>query len=296
MEKHALKQLVLDCLHDKGSKRPTAKEIIKRLHKHQQNESDEGTTQKEQNVQNGTASGNTEKETCIRNISFEKIPKQQHCDYKFKVLLIGESGVGKTCLVEKLKNPLFEHLLTSTTVGIEPHRQHFNFNFKTVQLEIGDTAGQERFMAVQKLYYRDIHGLFLVFNVMSKETFDKLTNWMNEVKKHISTSYVYVVIVGNKIDCIDRGKKVSRVVTRQQGQEYADKLGYPYVETSVMEEYPHTILNMYEKMVELLVQTADVKNVHVGIDVSTTLERGTVKLHNDNNSTTKSKCRCHKSN
>lgn len=206
MGDHPLKPLVLECLNDKASKRPTAKEIIKKLGKiHQKSDT---ALQVESQIKTNNVPDHQQSEITSRDCTrshFEKIPTQHGYDYRFKILLIGNSGVGKTCLVQKLRNPEYNHILSVSTIGIEPYRQAFQYNFKTVELQITDTAGQEQFFSIQPSYFRQIEGMFLVYDVLSEITFRKLPDWIDFAKQYFSKSCVHVVVVGNKVDCKNEG-------------------------------------------------------------------------------------------
>ncbi|XP_031569309.1 probable serine/threonine-protein kinase PBL3 [Actinia tenebrosa] len=296
MGNHKLKSLVLDCLHDKSSKRPTASQICKSIFKvHQELESRKngpkpstascsGIIDTERNPCQGAASNSAETST------FEKIPSQFHYDYRFKVLLLGSSGVGKTCLVERLINPSYNIAYSTATLGIEPQSQAFQYNSSSVHMSITDTAGQERFFAIQPMYFRDVQGVFLVYDVMMESTFKELERWLDIVKQYCTECHVRVLVVGNKIDCFYQGKKIERNVSKERALEFARKHGFPYVETSVLDINLDTIMNMYKKMVECLIDAVSLNTIK--IDMRDTMNKtNKVDLSTTENKET-SHCKC----
>nr|CAH7763645.1 unnamed protein product [Callosobruchus chinensis] len=134
-------------------------------------------------------------------------------DYKFlfKVVLVGNAGVGKTCLVRRF------------TQGLFPPGQG-----ATIGLQIWDTAGQERFRSITQSYYRSAHALILVYDISCQPTFDCLPDWLREIEEYAS-SKVLRVLVGNKIDREDRE------IPTHVGEEFAERHNMYFLETSAKE-------------------------------------------------------------
>lgn len=123
---------------------------------------------------------------------------EPECKYLFKIILIGNSGVGKTCLMKRYTDETYNFTQTST-IGVD-------FKIKTVEvdgdkakLQIWDTAGQERFRAIINNYYRGAHGIIIVFDMGSRESFENLTDWIKEIRKNTSEK-VELILLGNKVD------------------------------------------------------------------------------------------------
>jgi small GTP-binding protein len=147
-------------------------------------------------------------------------------DYLFKLLLIGDSGVGKSCLLLRFAEGSFSDSFMST-IGVDFKIKSLQFeDGKVVKLQIWDTAGQERFRTITSSYYRGAHGIIIVFDVTDEESFKNVTSWISEIENYASES-VCKLLVGNKTDLAEQ-----RVVTRQQAEELAQRLGIPYIETS----------------------------------------------------------------
>ncbi|XP_048734387.1 ras-related protein Rab-1A-like isoform X2 [Ostrea edulis] len=130
-------------------------------------------------------------------------------DYVFKILLIGDSGVGKSSLMLK-----FTKIRTLEIDG------------KTVRLQIWDTAGQERFKTITTAYYRNANGILVVYDMTDKDTFQNVKKWLEDVD-HYSSEKVYKVLVGNKADL-----QPKRMVDYPEAKNFADQHNIPLIETS----------------------------------------------------------------
>lgn len=140
-----------------------------------------------------------------------------------KLLIIGESAVGKSCLLLRFAEDKFNETFLAT-IGIDFKVRHVTIDDARVKLQIWDTAGQEKFRTITKAYYRGANGILLVFDVTNRDSFNKTRMWMSSIKEAM-TDPVDVVLVGNKCD-------MERAVSTQEGQEMAEEFGIPYFETS----------------------------------------------------------------
>ena len=145
-------------------------------------------------------------------------------DYLFKLLIIGESGVGKTCLLLRFTDDSFtaNHL---TTIGIDFKIKIININQKNIKLQIWDTAGQERFRTITKTYYKGAHGIILTYDVTDQNSFKNIRNWIKQIEANAQTN-VCKVLVGNKCD------KPDRTVTEEEGKKLAEDFKMSFFETS----------------------------------------------------------------
>ncbi|KAG6820560.1 hypothetical protein H0H93_015080 [Arthromyces matolae] len=146
-------------------------------------------------------------------------------DYLFKLLLIGDSGVGKSCLLLRFADDTYTESYIST-IGVDFKIRTIELEGKTVKLQIWDTAGQERFRTITSSYYRGAHGIIVVYDVTDNETFTNVKQWLQEIDRYASEG-VNKLLVGNKSDLT--GKKV---VEYSVAKEFADQLGIPFLETS----------------------------------------------------------------
>jgi small GTP-binding protein len=146
-------------------------------------------------------------------------------DSLVKILLIGDSNVGKTCLLLRYVDNSFQ-LDLMTSLGVDFKTKDLAIESDRVKLQIWDTAGQEKFDAITGAFYRGIHGIVLVFDVALRGSFDHTRKWMNSIRDGISDgSPVDLVLVGNKQD-------LERVVSVEEGEALAKEFGIPYFETS----------------------------------------------------------------
>ncbi|KAH9890492.1 GTP-binding protein ypt1 [Cubamyces lactineus] len=146
-------------------------------------------------------------------------------DYLFKLLLIGDSGVGKSCLLLRFAEDAFTDSYLST-IGVDFKIRTIELDGKTVKLQIWDTAGQERFRTIAAAYYRGAHGIIMVYDVTEMETFTNVKGWLQEIEKYASET-VKKLIIGNKSDLVER-----KVVEYSIAKEFADSLSIPFIETS----------------------------------------------------------------
>ncbi|XP_034032355.1 ras-related protein Rab-8B-like [Thalassophryne amazonica] len=146
-------------------------------------------------------------------------------DYLFKLLLIGDSGVGKTCLLFRFSEDSFNTTFIST-IGIDFKIRTIELEGKRVKLQIWDTAGQERFRTITTAYYRGAMGIMLVYDICNEKSFENIKNWIRNIEEHASSD-VEKMILGNKCDMTDR-----RQVSKDRGEKLAIDYGVKFLETS----------------------------------------------------------------
>ena len=148
-------------------------------------------------------------------------------DHLIKLLILGDSAVGKTCLLLRYTDDNFtaNHL---ATIGIDFKLKNVVFKDKRLKLQIWDTAGQERFRTITRTYYKDAMGVILAYDCTNERSFENTREWVQQIKLH-SKEHVAMVLIGNKCDCPD--KKVSA----ERGQQLADELEVGFFETSAKE-------------------------------------------------------------
>jgi len=146
-------------------------------------------------------------------------------DYLFKLVLIGDSGVGKSCLLLRFADDNFTDSYIST-IGVDFRFRTINIENKTVKLQIWDTAGQERFRTITSAYYRGADGIIMVYDVTSSESFDHVEEWLSEVDRYANEN-TSKLLVGNKADLIEE-----KQVPEDTAQRFAEKLSIPFLETS----------------------------------------------------------------
>lgn len=150
-------------------------------------------------------------------------------DYKFlfKIVLVGNAGVGKTCLVRRFTQGLFPPG-QGATIGVDFMIKTVEVEGEKIKLQIWDTAGQERFRSITQSYYRSAHALILVYDISCQPTFDCLPDWLREIQEY-ANSKVLKILVGNKTDRDDRE------IPTQIGEEFAKQHDMYFLETSAKE-------------------------------------------------------------
>jgi Ras-related protein Rab-1A len=146
-------------------------------------------------------------------------------DYLFKLLLIGDSGVGKSCLLLRFADRKYTESYIST-IGVDFKIRTIELDGKTIKLQIWDTAGQERFRTITSSYYRGAHGIIIVYDVTDHESFTNVKTWLSEIERYASDT-VNKLLVGNKCDLTNK-----KVVDYETAKDFADKVEMPFLETS----------------------------------------------------------------
>jgi Ras-related protein Rab-8A len=146
-------------------------------------------------------------------------------DYLFKLLLIGDSGVGKTCILFRFSEDAFNTSFIST-IGIDFKIRTIELDGKKIKLQIWDTAGQERFRTITTAYYRGAMGIMLVYDTTNEKSFENIKNWIRNIEEHASMD-VEKMVLGNKCDITDR-----RQVSKERGEQLAIEYGIKFMETS----------------------------------------------------------------
>ncbi|KAI7748405.1 hypothetical protein M8C21_008159 [Ambrosia artemisiifolia] len=149
-------------------------------------------------------------------------------DYVFKVVLIGDSSVGKTQLLARFTKNEFR-VDSKATIGVEFQTQTLVIDQKTVKAQIWDTAGQERYRAVTSAYYRGALGAMLVYDMTKRQTFEHMTRWLEELRGHADKNIV-IMLIGNKCDLASL-----RAVPVEDAQEFAERENLCFMETSALE-------------------------------------------------------------
>lgn len=144
---------------------------------------------------------------------------------QFKVVLLGESSVGKSSLVLRFVKGQFQDCQEST-IGAAFLTQTISLDEMTVKFEIWDTAGQERYHSLAPMYYRGAQAAVVVYDITSSDSFDRAQSWVKELQRQASPNIV-IALAGNKVDLAHQ-----RAVTREDGKIYADEKGLLFFETS----------------------------------------------------------------
>lgn len=146
-------------------------------------------------------------------------------DHLFKLVLIGDSGTGKSCLLLRFADDAFTDSYI-TTIGVDFRFKTIPVEEKTVKLQIWDTAGQERFRTITSAYYRGADGIILVYDICDRESFAHVDEWLNEVNRYVNEN-TCKILLGNKCDL-----EAERQVSTEEAKSKAQELGIAFVETS----------------------------------------------------------------
>eukprot|EP00698_Gefionella_okellyi_P016711 TRINITY_DN479_c0_g1_i2.p1 TRINITY_DN479_c0_g1~~TRINITY_DN479_c0_g1_i2.p1 ORF type:complete len:201 (+),score=13.06 TRINITY_DN479_c0_g1_i2:43-645(+) len=182
-------------------------------------------------------------------------------DFLFKLLLVGDSAVGKSSLVLRFVDDTFEED-TAATIGLDFKVTFLKLQKKRVKLTIWDTGGQERFRTLTSSYYRNAQGIILVYDVSRPETFKNVEAWLEEVETYCPTKDVVKMLVANKIDRSDR------VISREQGTVFARQHGMLFIETSAKTR--DGVRQAFEELVQKIVDTPDLHPAQPASGISLT--------------------------
>ncbi|XP_059669584.1 ras-related protein RABA1d-like [Cornus florida] len=149
-------------------------------------------------------------------------------DYLFKLVLIGDSGVGKSNLLSRFTRNEFS-LESKSTIGVEFATRSLNVDSKVIKAQIWDTAGQERYRAITSAYYRGAVGALLVYDVTRHSTFENVERWLRELRDHTDPNIV-VMLIGNKSDL-----RHLVAVSTEDGKSFAERESLYFMETSALE-------------------------------------------------------------
>eukprot|EP00831_Metopus_contortus_P060726 TRINITY_DN5261_c0_g1_i2.p1 TRINITY_DN5261_c0_g1~~TRINITY_DN5261_c0_g1_i2.p1 ORF type:complete len:249 (-),score=25.55 TRINITY_DN5261_c0_g1_i2:51-797(-) len=148
--------------------------------------------------------------------------------YFFKIILLGASGVGKTCIVQRYINDIFEGN-SRTTLGVDFHVKQSLVDGKNVEVQISDTAGQERYRSLTKAYYADSHGVILVYDISDRNSFDSIKYWLDDLEMY-GNKLEIKLLVGNKSDL-----KAKREIEQFEAKRFAFERGLQWIECSAKE-------------------------------------------------------------
>lgn len=180
-------------------------------------------------------------------------------DYLFKVVLIGDSGVGKSNLLSRFTRNEFS-LESKSTIGVEFATRTITVDSKLIKAQIWDTAGQERYRAITSAYYRGAVGALLVYDITRHVTFENVERWLKELRDHTDSNIV-VMLVGNKSDL-----RHLRAVSTEDGQSFAERESLYFMETSALESV--NVENAFQQILTQIYRVVSRKALDVGDDLA----------------------------
>ncbi|KAJ1927359.1 hypothetical protein IWQ60_002991 [Tieghemiomyces parasiticus] len=212
---------------------------------------------------------------------FEPTTETRGLAATFKLLLIGDSNVGKSNILLRFTDDTFlPPEEASATIGVDFKVKLVDIDDERYKLTIWDTAGQERFRTLTSSYYRGAQGIILVYDVSRRETFEHLDRWLNELNTYCSAQDVVKIIIGNKVD-----KESERAVSVQEGAEYARKVQSLFIECSAK-----TSVGVHEAMDELVREIVNTPSLWQ--KQNTRPAAGNVRIQNSEGESWLSGCGC----
>ncbi len=169
----------------------------------------------------------------------------------FKILLIGDSGVGKTSVILRYTKGIFrEEFLNS--IGVDFRSKDLNYDGRKIKLQIWDTAGQERFRALAKNFYQGADGIILMYDLTQKKTFNNIKHWFNDIIDNIEINKVAIIIVGNKSDLS------SRQITKESCDKFCEQYNLKSIETSCLKNT--NVDETFNFLIEKIIKENNYKN------------------------------------
>ena len=197
---------------------------------------------------------------------------EENYDVLFKIVLIGDSFVGKTNIMSKyLMNEFHED--SKATVGVEFGAKKFDIEGKSVKAQIWDTAGQERYKSITSTYYKGAKGALIVYDITRKETFDSVDRWISEVLNS-GDKNMTMLLIGNKCDLDNQ-----RQVTKEQGEEKAKAFKVAFLETSASSgenldvAFEMIMKEVYSKCKNELDEEDRMEEMQIGKEIDLTKEK-----------------------
>ena len=196
-------------------------------------------------------------------------------EFMFKIVLVGDSSVGKTNIMGKyLKNEFRED--SKSTVGVEFGSKEFVIENHTVRVQIWDTAGQERYKAITSAYYKGAKGAFIVYDITRKGTFESVDKWVSDLKASADKK-ITLLLIGNKCDLEDQ-----RQITKEEAEQKAKSFEVAYLETSALsgenlEKAFEMLVNEVYKKCHLDMEDEDDRDMVPGKDIDLNKDNNQVK-------------------
>ena len=190
-------------------------------------------------------------------------------DMIFKIVLIGDSSVGKTNILSKYISDEYDPD-TQATIGVELSTKNYTFDNNEVKVQIWDTAGQEKYRSITSSYYKGAHGCLLVYDITRKATFENIDKWLAEIKLS-SNNEINMVLIGNKCDLEDK-----REVSIEEAQNKAKLLNMAFMETSALngtnveKAFNELVNNVYQNNKQIFHQDVNIRidDKDKGVEIS----------------------------
>jgi len=200
--------------------------------------------------------------------------------YKLKLIILGDSGVGKTNIIQRYISDTF-NTETRATVGVEFFVKNYRVNNDIIKLEIWDTAGQERYKSITSAYYKGSRGALIVYDITRTITFEDIEKWKNEINEKVKGS-LKLMLIGNKCDLKDERK-----VSIEEALEKAKLLNIPLMETSALDStniqkaFENILKEMYKEFKKEKKKEKIEKNHPEGVQLDTNDKQNEIEISNN---------------
>ena len=168
-------------------------------------------------------------------------------DFVIKILLLGDSEVGKSCFLMRYSDNVFvENYIT--TIGLDYKLKTVKLDSgKTIKVQLWDTAGQDKYRTIAKNYYKGSHGILLLYDITKITSFENIREWIRDIKEEVSEKAI-IFLIGNKIDLTD-----NRKISKEKGEELAEEYKIPFFEASAKsgENVDEVFKALYKKISEV---------------------------------------------
>lgn len=195
--------------------------------------------------------------------------REDEYDYLFKVVLIGDSGVGKSNLLSRFTRNEF-NLESKSTIGVEFATRSIVVDGKRIKAQIWDTAGQERYRAITSAYYRGAVGALLVYDIAKHLTYENVERWLKELRDHADDNIV-IMLVGNKSDL-----RHLRAVPTDEAKAFSEKNGLSFIETSALDST--NVEASFQHILSAIYKIISRKQISDGSDGGSVTIHGTQKV------------------
>ncbi len=210
-----------------------------------------------------------------------KMSFKQSDKIKFKLIIIGTSGSGKTSILKKFADNEFSTSHAST-IGVDFRHTEMTINSKIYNVQIWDTAGQDRFKSITRSFYNQADGVIIVYDITNRETFNQVTIWMNDIVRYNQREKLPKILIGNKVDLSSKRK-----VSYLEGHTLAKKLEIPFVESSAK-----TNVNILEAFEQIVISMDEIRtnNIKKKEEEEENIKNKSLKFTPDINNKMKSSC------